>query len=213
MSDRLSDPAAPAGTPSASQEVVRTYLELRAREALRAAELPDDGVRVVRRAPCTVAEYRALYDAVGAAWRWRDRLAWSDAQLAEHLARPEVAVWVLEVADPGDGEWTAGGHAAAADDAAGDPTPAGAAWRPAGYYELAHHADGAVEIVYFGLVAAVHGRGLGRGLLTHAVRAAWAMGATRVWLHTCTLDGPAALPNYRGRGFEPVREERYTIQG
>jgi hypothetical protein len=26
-----------------------------------------------------------------------------------------------------------------------------------------------------------------------------------VWLHTCTLDSPAALPNYLARGFEVVR--------
>jgi hypothetical protein len=32
----------------------------------------------------------------------------------------------------------------------------------------------------------------------------------RVWLHTCTLDHPAALPNYLKRGFRPIREEVYT---
>ena len=88
--------------------------------------------------------------------------------------------------------------------------PDGTDWTPLGYYELAREPDGAVEIVYFGLVAEAQGRGLGRGLLTHAVRTAWASGATRVWLHTCTLDGPAALPNYLARGFRPVREERYV---
>lgn len=190
----MSDPSC---EPAPTREVVRTFLELRAPAELRPAELSEadrERVRVARRAPCGVAEYRALYDAVGAAWRWRDRLAWSDARLAEHLARPEVAVWVLETA--------------------GAPAPGGTGdWRPGGYYELVRHDDGAVEIVYFGLVAALHGRGLGRALLTHAVRSAWAMGGGRVWLHTCTLDGPAALPNYLGRGFRPVREERYPVEG
>ena len=36
------------------------------------------------------------------------------------------------------------------------------------------------------------------------------LGATRVWLHTCTLDGEAALPNYLARGFTPFRTERYV---
>jgi GNAT superfamily N-acetyltransferase len=84
-------------------------------------------------------------------------------------------------------------------------------WAAGGYYELARDDAGAVEIVYFGLVQALHGRGLGRALLTHAVREAAAMGASRVWLHTCTLDGPAALPNYRARGFCVIGEERYTV--
>ena len=33
------------------------------------------------------------------------------------------------------------------------------------------------------------------------------LGARRVWLHTCTLDNPAALPNYLKRGFVPVKTE------
>lgn len=171
----------------AMREAVRTYLELTTPEALRGGAFPASvPVRVTRRDPCGVAEYRALYAAVGGAYRWRDRLAWTDAQLAEWLARPTVAVRVLE--------W------AAAD-----------GWTPAGYYELSREPDGAVEIVYFGLVTAAHGRGLGRALLTHACETAWAMGARRVWLHTCTLDGPAALPNYLARGFRLVREERYLV--
>ena len=31
--------------------------------------------------------------------------------------------------------------------------------------------------------------------------------APRVWLHTCTLDGAAALPNYRARGLRPFRTQ------
>jgi ribosomal protein S18 acetylase RimI-like enzyme len=182
----------PASTPSAAPtcEVVRTFLELPSPEALHPADFPDPTtVRVTSRDPCPTAEYRALYDAVGRAHRWRDRLAWSDAQLAEWLERPEVAVRVLERRDAADPE----------------------RWSPVGYYELARHSDGAVELVYFGLVPEAQGVGLGRALLTHAARAAWAMDARRVWLHTCTLDGPAALPNYQARGFRVTREERYTV--
>ena len=40
--------------------------------------------------------------------------------------------------------------------------------------------------------------------------AAWALAPTRVWLHTCTLDAKAALPNYLARGFRPFKEERYV---
>ena len=44
-----------------------------------------------------------------------------------------------------------------------------------------------------------------------AVRDAWAMAPTRVWLHTCTLDHPNAVPNYRARGFVPYRTETYEV--
>ena len=80
---------------------------------------------------------------------------------------------------------------------------------PAGFFELGQHADGSVEIVYFGIMRRYFGHGIGKHLLTCAVRAAWAMGANRVWLHTCTLDSPSALPNYLARGFDPVRTETY----
>jgi GNAT superfamily N-acetyltransferase len=74
----------------------------------------------------------------------------------------------------------------------------------AGYHEL--RVAGDVEIAYFGLLAAWHGAGLGGHLLTHALRRAFAL-APRAWVHTCTLDGPHALPNYRARGLRPFREE------
>src|SRR5918912_1291423 len=52
-----------------------------------------------------------------------------------------------------------------------------------------------VEIVYFGLLSAHTGNGLGGWALTEATRRAWAMGAKRVWVHTCDLDHPGALAN------------------
>jgi hypothetical protein len=38
------------------------------------------------------------------------------------------------------------------------------------------------------------------------------MGASRVWLHTCTLDSPRALPAYQARGFVPFRSERLAVE-
>jgi GNAT superfamily N-acetyltransferase len=77
--------------------------------------------------------------------------------------------------------------------------------RRAGYYELRVEDDG-TEVAYFGLLSAFQGQGLGGYLLTHALRRGFEL-AARVWLHTCTLDGPAALPNYRARGLRPFRTE------
>ncbi len=71
--------------------------------------------------------------------------------------------------------------------------------------------DGSVEIAYFGLFPNAIGQGLGKHLLSCAVRDAWALGPSRVWLHTCTLDHPAALPNYKKRGFLPYKTETYEV--
>ena len=75
----------------------------------------------------------------------------------------------------------------------------------AGYFALRLH-DDPVEIDIFGLFPEYHGTGLGGELLTRALRRGLELG-DRVWLHTCTLDSPAALPNYLARGMRIVRTE------
>lgn len=165
----------------ATVEVRRTYLEMTRPEELRPARCDDPRVRVERLADCPPPLYRHLYREVGRPWHWVDRLGWSEEEVRRHLARPEVGVWVIYDADA-----------------------------PAGYFELRGHDDGSAEVAYLGLLPAFTGRGLGGALITAAVEAAWATGASRVWLHTCTLDHPAALASYRARGFRPFREETYT---
>jgi GNAT superfamily N-acetyltransferase len=76
----------------------------------------------------------------------------------------------------------------------------------AGYYELQVAGDD-VEIAYFGLLRAFHGRGWGGALLEHALRRGFELGS-RVWVHTCSLDGPHALANYEARGLETYRITR-----
>ena len=163
-------------------EVTRTYLEMTAPAQLRRAGSPDPLSRVERVVECPTSFYRYLYREVGRRYHWVDRLDWGDAQLRAHLADVRIGVWAMYV----------GGA-------------------PAGFFELRQDDDGSVEIAYFGLLPEFIGRGLGKQLLTEAVDRAWALRPRRVWLHTCTLDDPAALPNYLKRGFVPYREERYLV--
>jgi len=163
--------------------VTRTYLELASPSDLRPVDQPDPAPRIERLGECPASFYRYLYAEVGRAFRWTDRLGWSDDTIRAHLATPGLSLWLLT--------WEAA---------------------PAGYFELKPHDDGSVEIAYFGLLPEYIGRGWGKYLLSEAVREAWRLGPTRVWLHTCTLDHPAALPNYLGRGFRPVREETYSVE-
>ncbi|HKX26601.1 MAG TPA: GNAT family N-acetyltransferase [Blastocatellia bacterium] len=76
---------------------------------------------------------------------------------------------------------------------------------PVGYFELEQEAG--VKIAYFGLLPRFIGRGIGGALLTRAAERAWDLGAGRVWVHTCSLDGPGALPNYQARGFKIYQTE------
>lgn len=165
------------------REVERTWLELRSPPASPPVPAPH-GAALVQLHPCPTARYRQLYGAVGGPWNWVERAAWPDERLAAHLADPDVAVW--------------------------EATRHGAL---AGYFELRNHPDRSVEIAYFGLVPTAIGTGLGRWLLEAAVAAAWALEPERVWLHTCSDDHPAALPNYLRRGFQITRVERIPAAG
>lgn len=167
---------------AATVEVRRTYLEMKTQDDLKSAPAPSPEPQVERQARCSSELFRYLYAEVGRAFRWTDRLSWTDEQVERHLANPRISIWLLS--------W--GGE-------------------PAGYFELQQHEDRSVEIVYFGLLPGFIGRGWGKYLLTRAARAAWGLGPSRVWLHTCTLDHPAALPNYLKRGFRAVREEVYSV--
>lgn len=163
-------------------EVVRTYLALDDPQQLVPPKTVDPRARVERRSPCPIPTYRRLYKEVGEKWNWHERAAWTDEKLAAQLAKPGIAVWELMVGD-----------------------------ESAGYFELERHPDGAVEIVYFGLMEKFIGRGLGGFMLARAAEEGWAMGAPRVWLHTCTLDSKHALPGYKARGFKEFKRERYYV--
>jgi GNAT superfamily N-acetyltransferase len=76
--------------------------------------------------------------------------------------------------------------------------------RTAGYWELELDSAESAKIALFGLLGEYHGIGLGGHALTAALSRAREL-RPRVWLTTCTLDGPYALANYRARGMRPFR--------
>jgi len=167
----------------------RTYLELTTASGFRPAfgHFPDVTLARVLAADATPELYRHCYRSVGEAFHWRDRWNWGDEQIRAHLADPAISLYVAT-------RIGGGGEALV------------------GWYELRRVAeDDSVEIAYFGLVPAELGRGLGKHLLSCAVGDAWALGPQRVWLHTCTLDHPNALPNYTTRGFVPYKTEEYEV--
>ena len=76
----------------------------------------------------------------------------------------------------------------------------------AGYFELELDDPRSAKISIFGLLADFHGRGIGGHALTAALARARSE-RPRVWLTTCSLDGPHALANYLARGMRQFRVE------
>jgi len=158
-------------------EVTVFYLEMLG-PCSRTIPAPRDGVLVIHARRPTVAYYRFLYNTVGKDYHWYSRGKLSDIDLAVTIQNPLNEVHVLHV------EGT-----------------------PAGFAELDRRIEGEIELVQFGLMPEFIGQGLGRYFLQWTIDKAWSYRPRRFWLHTCTLDHPAALPNYQKAGFTIYKQE------
>jgi GNAT superfamily N-acetyltransferase len=148
-----------------------TYLEMRARPGIT---IPPSPLRLDPRPAITPAAYRTLFRQVGAPWLWFSRLIDSDATLTALLHDPALALFAIL-------------------DETGTEV---------GMLELDFRVPGECELSFVGLIPRLAGQGHGRWLLAEAVTRAWARsGVTRVHVHSCTLDHPAALATYHRAGF------------
>ena len=158
--------------------VITTYLEMLSRTELRPKQNHDPRFWIRE---ATVKQWqfnRFMYELVGGSWAWRDKSQWSDKQWQDYAHADSLRTF---------GAYFGGS--------------------PAGYYELSKDQTGDIEIAYFGLAPGFYGCGYGGALLTSAIEEAWRWGSARIWVHTCTLDHPAALKNYEARGMRIYKTE------
>lgn len=154
---------------------VVTSLEMRAKPPLRPA--PPSPLKLAHWPTPASDKYKTLFRRVGEPWLWFSRLVLPEEALRRILDDARVEVY-------------------AATDRAGIEL---------GMLELDFRVDGTCELSYFGLVPELTGKGNGNWLMAQALGLAWRKGVERVWVHTCTLDHPAALGFYRRHGFVPYK--------
>ena len=159
-------------------DVTVYYLEMLA-PSQREVPAPRDGLTVLHARTPSVPYYRFLYDAVGTEYNWLSRRKLPDDELAAILNDPLNEVRVLHV----DGS-------------------------PAGFAELDRRQPDEIELVQFGLMPDFIGKGLGSWFLQWTIDKVWSYQPKRFWLHTCTLDHPAAVPTYKKAGFVQYKEEQ-----
>lgn len=153
------------------------YLEM-LRHARQTVDPPRSELTVLSVRVPSVPYYRFLYNAVGSDYHWLTRRKMSDEQLAKILSEPGNELHVLHV----EGS-------------------------PAGFAELDRRQPDDIELVQFGLMPQYIGQGLGKWFLQWTIDRVWSYEPRRFWLHTCSLDHAAAVPNYRKAGFELYQEE------
>ena len=154
---------------------VVTSLEMLARPALR-PERPGLSLSLERVTQPDLAWFRDLFRRTGEDWLWFSRLAMSDDALRAIIHDPQIEVYPLMAGD-----------------------------EAAGLLELDFRTAGECELSFFGLTPKFVGSGAGRWLMNRAIEKAWSRPIRRFWVHTCTLDHPAALPFYIRSGFRAFR--------
>ena len=164
-------------------EVAVTYLEMTERPRLSQVLHPaETTIALLRAHNPPLPFYRFLYDTVGEPWLWYERRVMADAALARVIEDERVEIYVLY-----------------------------AEGAPAGFAELDRRQGSEIELAYFGMMPFFIGRGLGRYLLAWAIERAWSYEPRRLWVNTCNLDHPKALPLYQQLGFKPYRQEKKVI--
>ena len=139
--------------------------------------VPPSPLSLMRIESPTPDAYRDLFRKVGARWLWFLRLVMDDTALLAIIADPKVELFAI--LDESGYE--------------------------AGMLELDYREPDECELSFVGLIPELSGQGHGRWLLAEAIDRAWRDGVSRVRVHTCTLDHPAALAAYRRAGFTPYR--------
>lgn len=149
-----------------------TSLEMTERPA--AAEPAKAAFKLVKwTAPVSREDYRALFRKVGSPWLWFSRLMLGDNQLSAILDSPTTEIRAVTRRDG----------------------------TPIGLLELNFTHPNQTELAFIGLTPELTGLRHGHWLMENALRLAWRLDTTRVWVHTCDLDHPGALRFYQRQGF------------
>lgn len=169
--------------PVAGDHLATIVTALEMRERPRPRPMPPSPFRLVHWPAPESDKYRALFRRVGGPWLWYSRLVMDEARLRTILEDPAVMVYAVV-------------------DRAGVEV---------GMLELDFRTAATCELSYVGLVPEITGQGHGNWLMAQALAFAWRKDVDRVWVHTCTLDHPAALGFYRRHGFVPYQRTIETF--
>ena len=156
------------------EEIFRNFLEIKSLNDLNEVQKPSIKYTLNAIKPKNFQLNKFLYIQVGKKYHWVDRLVWTDQNWMAYISKENVLTYILKNEDD-----------------------------LVGYFELIFHEKKLeIEIAYFGILEEYFGKKLGGFLLSEAIKESFILGATRVWVHTCSLDHQNALKNYLSRGMK-----------
>lgn len=162
--------------PAEKLATIVTSLEMKSKPDLLPREDKPDWTLTHMQNP-GVDWYQKLYRQIGQEWLWFSRVVMPHDELASIISDPLVEIRALYI----DG-------------------------KPEGLLELDYRNDNECELAFLGVTEKLLGKGSGKWLMNHAIELAWddsiSRPINRLWIHTCTLDHPRALPFYIKSGFK-----------
>jgi GNAT superfamily N-acetyltransferase len=167
-----------ADVPAGKIATVVTSLEMHALPVFRSDPPTEAGFGLRRIQQPDLIWFRALFRRVGENYLWFSRLHMRDEDLTAELLDPGMETYALTR----DGE-------------------------DLGLLQLDFRQAGVGEISFFGVADELIGTGAGRWMMNRALERAWSQPIERFWVHTCTLDHPAALSFYVRSGFTAFRRQ------
>ena len=166
------------------EEIFRNFLEIKSLNDLNEVQKPSKKYTLNVIKPKDFQLNKFLYKQVGKKHHWVDRLTWTDQNWMAYISRENVLTYILKHEDD-----------------------------LVGYFELIFHEKKLeIEIAYFGILEEYFGKKLGGFLLSEAIKESFTIGATRVWVHTCSLDHQNALKNYLSRGMKIYNTETISVK-
>ena len=160
-------------------EIKRNYLEIKSLKDLKEKKKPSEEYLIKLLEPNDFQLNKFLYKNIGKKHKWIDRLEWTEENWIEYISNKDLSTYILKEVE-----------------------------EIVGYFELVFHKEKKeAEIAYFGILEEYFEKKLGGYLLSYAIKKSFKLGATRMWLHTCSLDHKNALKNYLARGMKIFKEE------
>ncbi len=161
------------------EKIERYYLEISSEDDFEKKQKPSEDYIIQLLEPSNFELNKFFYKQIGKNYQWIDRLVWTNSDWIKYVSNKNLKTFVLKKDS-----------------------------NLVGFFELILNKEvNESEIAYLGILEEYFNKGCGGYLLSEAIRKSFENGAKRVWVHTCSLDHPHAIENYKSRGMKIFKTE------
>ncbi len=161
------------------EKIDRYYLQIHNFNNLISKAKPSEDYEIELVKPTDFKLNKFFYKQIGKKHQWVDRLVWTDNDWIKYVSNLNLKTYVLKKKND-----------------------------LVGFFELIINTEvNESEIAYLGILEEYFSKGCGGYLLTEAIKKSFKEGVQRVWVHTCSLDHPNAIKNYKSRGMKIFKTE------